>query len=77
MCVIIFSVMSVTKNGALGLYKKLLRFSDELIFTDKEYFVRRVREEFLRNKVINSEADLIRKYKVLSTHWTCVGRFKI
>ena len=41
--------MSRNKD-VLQLYKALLRYGDNLKFTDKQYFFRRVREEFEKNR---------------------------
>ncbi|OQV25755.1 hypothetical protein BV898_00683 [Hypsibius exemplaris] len=38
------------RSPALALYKKLIRYSQNLQFTDKEYFVSRVRAEFEQNR---------------------------
>ncbi|XP_011300475.1 uncharacterized protein [Fopius arisanus] len=35
---------------ALKLYKDLLRYSQQLKFTDQKYFVHRVRTDFLKNR---------------------------
>lgn len=39
----------------LNLYKKLLRYSEELLLTDKSYFVQRIRKEFNESKAASAE----------------------
>lgn len=44
------------RTEALKLYKDLLRYSEKLKYTDKKYFVHRVRKDFLQNRPLqNSE----------------------
>lgn len=43
----------------LSVYKRLIRYGQRLVFTDKEFFCRRVRQEFLRN--IDAEGEKQRK----------------
>lgn len=38
------------RQRVLALYRDLLRYQRELRLTDKAFYVRRVREEFRRNK---------------------------
>lgn len=48
----------------LNLYKRLLRYSEELVLTDKEYFVRRIQKEFCEAKTASAEGAAFH-YKVL------------
>lgn len=53
-----------TSRQAVQLYRKLIRYSHELKFTDQEYFRQRIRKEFRRNKNLESAADIEFNIKV-------------
>lgn len=55
---------AATSREVLQLYRKLLRYSQELKFTDQSYFRRRVRKEFRLNKDLQSESDIEFSIKV-------------
>lgn len=57
-----------TSRQVLQLYRNLMRYSKELKFTDQNYFRRRVRKEFNRNKNLQSEADIEFYIKVILYH---------
>lgn len=57
---------AVTSREVLQLYRKLLRYSKELKFTDQSYFRKRVRKEFKLNRDLNSQADIEFNIKVIS-----------
>ncbi|CAB0028776.1 unnamed protein product [Trichogramma brassicae] len=42
----------------LGLYKNLMRYSQNLKYTDKKYFVHRVRKAFLNNRTLTEETEV-------------------
>jgi len=44
-----------SRSQVLNLYKKLLRYSQNLQFTEKEYYLRRIRQEFLNSKTSSAE----------------------
>lgn len=46
------------------LYKDLLRYGQNLQYTDKEYFYKRIKSEFKKNKTLVDEAQIIFNYKV-------------
>ena len=52
--------MSSTRLIVLSLYRQLLRYGENLILTDKDYFCTRVRSEYAKNKNLNN-TQLIRK----------------
>lgn len=56
---------AATSREVLQLYRKLLRYSQELKFTDQNYFKKRVRKEFKLNKDLQSAADIDFNFKVL------------
>ncbi|XP_026463884.1 MIEF1 upstream open reading frame protein [Ctenocephalides felis] len=43
----------------LRLYKNLLRYGQNLQYTDKDYFCNRIRKEFRNNKTCSRTEDLI------------------
>lgn len=53
-----------TSRQAIQLYRKLIRYSHELKFTDPEYFRQRIRKEFRRNQHLESAADIEFNLKV-------------
>ncbi|XP_035723440.1 MIEF1 upstream open reading frame protein-like [Vespa mandarinia] len=42
----------------LKLYKDLLRYGEQLRFTDKKYYRQKIREEFKQNKNLTEVADI-------------------
>ncbi|XP_046831968.1 MIEF1 upstream open reading frame protein [Vespa crabro] len=42
----------------LKLYKDLLRYGEQLRFTDKKYYRQKIREEFKQNKYLTEVADI-------------------
>lgn len=47
-----------TGRQVLQLYRELLRYGRQLQFTDKDYFVNRVRKEFKQAKDIEKAEDI-------------------
>lgn len=58
--------MNTSAREVLQLYRNLLRYSRELKFTDKNYFKKRVRQEFEQNKELDSATDIEFNIKVSS-----------
>ena len=56
--------MGVSRVQVLKLYKDILRYSNQLIYTDKEYFINRVKNEFRNNKDLTDQSDIEFFYKV-------------
>ncbi|XP_044753457.1 MIEF1 upstream open reading frame protein [Coccinella septempunctata] len=48
----------VGKQQVLKLYKNLLRYGQQLKYTDKEYFAKRIRNDFQKNKYLESKEDI-------------------
>lgn len=61
---ILLHVMGVSRVQVLKLYKDILRYSNQLIYTDKEYFINRVKNEFRNNKDLTDQSDIEFFYKV-------------
>jgi hypothetical protein len=55
--------MKPTRLHILKLYKSLIRYSDELQFTDKTFFKSRVRSEFASNRDIEKPEEISFQYK--------------
>ncbi|CAL7941651.1 unnamed protein product [Xylocopa violacea] len=46
------------KSGVLKLYKDLLRYGENLKYTDKTYFRRRIRQSFKKNKDLVDQTEI-------------------
>lgn len=56
--------MSVpSKREILKLYKHLLRYGQQLKFTDKEYFLKRTKTEFKHNKELTDKDEISFKFE--------------
>ncbi|XP_072401474.1 uncharacterized protein [Diabrotica undecimpunctata] len=53
----------INRTQILKLYKELLRYSEELKFTDKEYFRKRIKKEFQQNRDLVDENQISLNYK--------------
>ncbi|GAU94846.1 hypothetical protein RvY_06554 [Ramazzottius varieornatus] len=62
------SHVATSRVQALKLYKNLLRYSQRLQYTDKDYFVERIRTEFEQNRDVQDQAELDRCLKVKQTN---------
>lgn len=56
--------MIPTRTQILKLYKHLHRYSNSLQFTDKKYFMRKVRAEFRDAKTLENPKDIEFAFKV-------------
>lgn len=56
--------MSATRNQILKLYKDLLRYGETLQHTDKEFYVKRIKKEFKKNRSIEEPSEINFNYKV-------------
>lgn len=61
----LFTMNAPTSRQVLQLYRKLMRYGQNLKFTDQEYFRRRIRKEFRINKELQSQADIEFNIKVI------------
>ncbi|KAJ8675475.1 hypothetical protein QAD02_011261 [Eretmocerus hayati] len=52
------------RSEILGLYKNLLRYGQSLKYTDKKYFISRVRRNFLNNSSLTDEQEIEFQFKV-------------
>lgn len=53
---------------ALNLYKRLLRYGNQLQLTDKDYYLNRVRSEFHRNKKLKLDKEIEFSLNVIITY---------
>lgn len=57
------------RRSILKLYKDLLRYGENLKYTDKKYFRQRIRENFKQNKCITDQIEIefqlqVNNYKI-------------
>lgn len=57
----------MNKKEILNLYKNLLRYSNNLKLTDKDYYLKRVRKEFQQNRELNDPEKVLFSFKVFLT----------
>jgi hypothetical protein len=55
-----------TARQVLQLYRELLRYGRQLQFTDKDYFAKRIRNEFKQAKDIEKAEDITFYFQVSS-----------
>ena len=60
--------MSTHRVQVLSLFRRLLRYSNELVLTDQDYYRRRVRAEFDSNK---NATDKVSSKLIQVGRWTC------
>src|SRR6218665_879405 len=65
-----------SRTNVLGLYKLLMRNGDRLKFTDKDFYLRRIRSEFKENRSVEASSERLRllqvsPWRVLCFHY-CV-----
>lgn len=60
---------NIQPSRILKLYKDLLRYGQELTLTDKEYYRRRIRSEFRKNKTLEDETDITYAFEVIYTYF--------
>ena len=48
----------MTKSRVLILYKQLLRKADTLKYTDKDYYLKRIRQEFESNRFLSEPSAI-------------------
>jgi len=56
--------MAITASDVRVLYKSLLRYSDKLIYTDRNFYLNRVRKEVRDNKNLTKLEDIEYYYQV-------------
>lgn len=52
------------RSQVLKLYKELLRYGEQLQLTNKEYYMKRIKKEFIKNRDLQDLADINYSYKV-------------
>lgn len=53
-----------SRTNVLTLYKLLLRNGERLKFTDKDFYLRRIRNEFDENRNVESSSERLRLLQV-------------
>lgn len=56
--------MTIERIQILNLYKQLLRYSDKLVYTNKDYYLARVKHKFRENQNLTDVTDIQFYYKV-------------
>ena len=52
---------SVTRLKVISLYRQLLRYSENLQFTDKNYFCERIRCEYEKNRTLTDTERILKQ----------------
>ena len=56
--------MSTRQLEVLRLYRDLLRYSQTLKYTDVDFYLTRIKNEFAKGKVLEDETDIVRQIAV-------------
>ena len=48
----------VSRTQILRLYKDLIRYSNRLEFTDRDYYLKRARQEYRKNQHLEKQEDI-------------------
>ena len=56
--------MRISRQEVLKLYRELINYSKTLKYTDKDYYLTRVKKEFIQNKHLESEEEISHQYNV-------------
>lgn len=56
--------MNTTRQQVLKLYKDLLRYGETLQHTDKEFYSKRIKKEFKKNRNLEEPSEINFNYKV-------------
>lgn len=62
-----------TNQQVLRLYKNLLKYGDQLKFTDKWYYINRIRDEFKANKNLKIAEQIEFSFKVKCCGLLCLA----
>ena len=61
--------MSVpNKVQVLQLYRSFMRYGEQLKLTDKTFFLKRIRSEFRKKKLLSEAAEISKAYEVYAVH---------
>ena len=55
-------------RAVISLYKKLLRYSASLKYTDKDYYVRFIKGQFTKNRELTDPTEIQFQYQVFITN---------
>lgn len=56
--------MSARQLEVLRLYRDLLRYSQTLKYTDVDFYLTRIKQEFAKGKILENEDDIVRQMAV-------------
>jgi hypothetical protein len=54
--------MRICRQDVLKLYKEMITYSKSLKYTDKSYFLARMKNEFIQNKDLESADDISHQF---------------
>lgn len=57
--------MSLNKSVILRLYRDLIKYGQQLKYTDKAYYKEYIRNQFVKYRDLKEEKDIERAFKVL------------
>lgn len=56
--------MRISRQEILKLYRELVNYSKTLKYTDKDYYLNRVKKEFIQSKKLESDEEILHQYNV-------------
>lgn len=59
--------MKIVRQDVLRLYRELINYSRGLKYTDKDYYLARVKQEFIQNKNLESADEIVHQFNVCIT----------
>lgn len=59
-----FKMSAPSKQQILKLYKDLLRYGQQLHLTDKQYYINRIKKEFVKNRELIEAEEINYNFKV-------------
>ncbi len=60
----VFQIMSTRQLEVLRLYRDLIKYSQRLKYTDVEFYLTRIRQEFAKGKTLENEDEILRQISV-------------
>lgn len=62
--VLLLQIMSTRQLEVLRLYRDLIRYSQRLKYTDVNFYLNRIKQEFAKGKTLEDESEIIRQIAV-------------
>ncbi len=67
--------MSSRQLEILRLYRDLIRYSQRLKYTDVDFYLTRIKQEFAKGKTLENEDEILRQISVKKTSLDFPGNF--